>query len=178
MDIQEAWEKALGNTEIIRSRVKELMTFADTQVPYIFLSESLPDPQKTIVRRGQIVVEKPSIILPPHLPQFQGFEFEETLEVSREALTNFLLVRGVALPSLKYSNLTYSQDLMERRLNDTIKEISEGLQEKEDVQTGLVAGPEDCWQLSLLIFVCSQVVKNAEVDIKRLLDEHKKRKEN
>ena len=40
--------------------------------------------------------------------------------------------------------------------------------------TGLFIGPEDCWQFSVLIFVCSQILKSAEGDIQKLLDQYKK----
>ena len=175
MDMHGAWEKALKNTEIIRSRVQALLTFADTRVPYILLSESTLNIGDTVVRKGEVLVEKPSIVLPPNLPQFLGFDFEKETEFSKEAITNFLLVRGVTLPSLKYNNRTSSLNIHEGSLNGAIEYFSNQLQKEEDVHAGLIAGPEDCWQFSLLIFICSQVAKNAETDIKKLLDEYKKR---
>jgi len=59
MDMEEAWNKALRYTEIIRSRVQSLMTFKDTAVSYILLSESSINVGDTVVRRGEVVVEKP-----------------------------------------------------------------------------------------------------------------------
>ncbi|HOW36561.1 MAG TPA: hypothetical protein PL155_09145 [Candidatus Omnitrophota bacterium] len=175
MEIHEAWERALKNTEIIRSRVQALMTFADTKVPYVLLSESTINAGDTVVRKGEILVERPSLILPPNIPQFEGFEFEKDNRAGKEEVLNFLLVRGINLPSLKYNNKTYSLDIFEGRLNDAIRQHMELLQQKEDVHTGLITGPEDCWQFSALIFICTQVARSAEEDIKRLLDEYKKR---
>lgn len=176
MDIYSNWDKALRNTDIIRSRVQALMTFADTKVPYLFLAESTVNMGDTVVRKGEILVQKPSIILPPNIPQFQGFDFKDETPFEEAAITNFLLVRGIALPSLKYSNLTHSLDMYEGKLNAAITHYLEQLQAKEDVHTGLLTGPEDCWQFSVLIFICSQVAKNADTDIKKLLDEYKKKK--
>ena len=45
------------------------------------------------------------------------------------------------------------------------------LQQHENVHSGLIAGPEDCWQFSVILFVCSQVARSADGDIKRLLDD-------
>ncbi len=72
MNIQDAWEKALKKTKIIRPRAQELQTFSDTNLPYVFLAEALVNRGDTIVRQGEIKVEKPAIILPsnsyhPHL---------------------------------------------------------------------------------------------------------------
>jgi len=41
MDIHDSWEKALKATEIIRPRVQPLQTFEATQIPYVFLAESV-----------------------------------------------------------------------------------------------------------------------------------------
>jgi hypothetical protein len=171
MDIQEAWEKALKNTEIIRSRVKALLTFATTDLPYILLSASSVNLGDTVVRKGKVLVEKPSLILPSNLPQFEGFDFEKELHFNEDTITNFFLVRGVKFPSLKYNNQTYSLDIYEGRLDKAIKHFSDQLQRKEDVHSGLIVGPEDCWQFSLLIFVCSMVVKSADGDIKNILED-------
>jgi hypothetical protein len=175
MDIQEKWEKALKKTEIIRPRVQELLTFSATDLPYIFLSESSINIGDTVVRKGSVLIEKPSLILPVGLPQFEGFDFEKETDIDKDKLVNFLLVRGIKFPSLHYDNKTYSLDLFEDSLKNAIKHHHDKLQREENVNTGLIIGPEDCWQLSLLIFVCTQVIRQSDGDIKRLLDEFKKK---
>ena len=175
MDISKAWNKALKNTEIIRTRVQALMTFSQTVVPYIVLSESTINAGDTVVRKCEVVVEKPSLILPPNLPQFEGFEFEKDFSEDENSLINFLLVRGVTFPSLKYNNKTISLDIYEGKLKDAIGFHLEALQQEENVNTGLITGPEDCWQFSVLIFIASQIAKNADTDVKRLLEEYRKK---
>ncbi len=175
MNIHETWEKALKNTEIVRTRVQALMTFADTHVPYILLSESSLNVGDTVVRKGEVVVAKPALILPPNIPQFEGFELEDNFPSSQKEFLNFLYVRGVTLPSLKYQNKTYSLDVFEGKLSDAKKYYHELLQRKEDVGSGLILCPEDCWPFSLLIFICSQIAKNAQGDIQRILDDYQKK---
>ena len=175
MDIQDIWEKALRNTEIIRPRVQPLLTFSTTNLPYIFLSESLVNIGDTVVRRSEILVERPTIILPTNLPQFEGFDFEEKLHFNQDTLINFLFVRGIKFPSLKYNNKTYLLDVYEGNLKKAIKYYSDKLQREEDVHTGLIVGPEDCWQFSVLFFICSQVIKSSEGDIKKILEGFKKK---
>lgn len=177
MDAYEAWAKALKNTEIIRPRVQALMTFAETAISYILLSESSINLGDTVVRKGEVVVEKPSLILPPNIPQFDGFEFDDPQKTMDEnSITNFLLVRGIHLPSLKYNNKTNSLDVHEESLNKTVTYFKKQLQQEENVHAGLLIGPEDCWQFSILIFVCTQIVKNADIDIRNLFKEYKKKK--
>jgi hypothetical protein len=172
MDIQQNWEKALRYTEIVRPRIEGLATFSATSLPYILLSESEVNVGDTVVRKGMVMVEKPSLILPANLPQVKGFDINrETLSY----LTNFFLVRGVALPSLKYDNRIYSVDVYEDKLKNSIEHFADKLKMTEDVLTGLVVGPTDSWQFSLLIFAASQVERSAENDIKKIMEEWKKK---
>ena len=177
MDFEEMWGKALKNTEIIRTRVRSLSMIGDTSVPYLLLSESSINIGDTIVRKGEVLVQRPSLFIPPNNPQFEGFEFDEEDVLDQNSLINFLIVRGISLPSLRYDNKTSSMDIYEGKLSKAVKHHEAILQQQEDVQTGLLIGPEDCWQFSILIFVCSQIIKNADQDIQRLLDEYHRKKD-
>ena len=88
---------------------------------------------------------------------------------------NFLLVRGVAFPSLRYNNRTDSLDIYEGRLNKALEHYRNVLQRSEDVHTGLFTGTEDNWQFSVLIFICSQVARSADDDLKKLLEDYQKK---
>lgn len=178
MDFEKMWTKALKHTEIIRSRVQALSTLGDTQVPYVLLSESSINMGDTIVRKGQVLVQKPSLFIPPNNPQFEGFEFDHDAGFDQNSFINFLIVRGISLPSLRYDNKVHTLDVYDGKLSEAIKHFQKVLQQQEDVRAGLLAGPEDCWQFSLLIFICSQIMKNAEQDIRRLLDEYHRKKDN
>ena len=151
------------------------MSVSHTKVPYILLSESTINLGDTVVRRGEINVEKPSIIVPPNIPQFKGFEFEKE-NYEDNSVINFLLVRGVSFPSLKYDNHTSFLDIHEGKLSDAIKLYQSELEKAEDVHTGLIMGPEDCWQFSLLIFIATQIAKNADQDFRQLWEQFKKRR--
>ncbi len=175
MDIHEIWEKALKNTEIVRPRVQGLLTFKDTHLSYILLSESSINVGDTVVRKGEVIVEKPSLILPPNLPQFSGFEFEKDRQVDENSVMNFFLVRGITLPSLRYNNRTSALDIYEGSMSKAVSYHKEFLQQKENVHTGLLIGPEDCWQFSVLIYSCTQIVRNADTDLRNLMNAYKKR---
>jgi hypothetical protein len=171
MDMVDKWEKALKKTEIIRPRVQPLLTFATTEMPYIFLAESSLNIGDTIVRKGKVYAEKPAIVLPENLPLFEGFDFEDTMDTSESMVTNFLFVRGIRFPSYRYNNRVDSLDLAEGSLKKTEDIFRGRLQKKEDVHTGLIMGPEDCWQFSILIYICNTVARSADRDIRNMLDE-------
>lgn len=171
MNQYDAWLKALKHTQIIRARVRSLRTDGDTLMPYIFLSESLINKGDTVVRKGEVRIERPSIIVPPNMPQFEGFEFDSLGQSLPDSIANFFLVRGISVPSYHYNNRTNSLDIFEGRLIKAISYYRDELQRQENVSTGLIVGLEECWQFSILLYNCSQVIKNAGQDIQRLLDE-------
>ena len=177
MDIQALWDKARQHTEIVRLRLQDLATFEATVVPYIFLAESSLNQGDTVVRRGKVVIERPSIVLPSFSPQFEGFDFEKDLRVNDDAVATFLLVRGIQFPSLKYRHQISSLDLMEQPLQKAIEHWQQQLTVAEDIKTGLLIGPEESWQFSLLLLVGALVVRSAEGDLRRILDEWRKRQQ-
>jgi hypothetical protein len=175
MNSQDYWEKALKHTEIVRPRVQPLSVTASTQLPYIFLAESAVNAGDTVVRKGEVEVEKPALLLPSDLPQLQGFEPENQSEWDTEGMVNFLFVRGVRFPSFKYNNKVRHLDLYEGKLKQAVDYYLKQLQEKENLNTGLVIGPEECWQFSVLIFIGMQASRQAEGDVRRLWDDFWKR---
>ena len=177
MDVHSAWEKALQETNIVRSRVIGLQTFSETHVPYILLSPSTINEGDTVVRTGEVLVHRPSLILPPNIPQLEGFNFEGDDSFKEDTMINFLMVRGISLPSMKYDNKISSLNVFEGKIQAAIGVYGNQLQREENTSAGLICGPDDVWQLSLLIFVCSQIAKNSSVDIRRLLDEYHRKKD-
>ena len=177
MDLMELWEKARKQTELIRLRAQALATFEATVVPYVFLGESSLNAGDTVVRRGQVVIERPAIVLPSFSPQFEGFEFDPSWHLSDEAVATFLLVRGIQFPSLKYRHQVSSLEVFEGALAKAIEHFKTQLTISEDLKTGLVIGPEDAWQFSILLLVGALVVRSAEGDLRRLLEEWRKRQQ-
>jgi len=171
MDFYELWMRTLKQTRIIRSRVKSLRTDDDTPMPYIFLAESRMNRGDTVVRRGEVKIQKPSLILPPNMPQFNGFDFEDQTQAFPDSIANFFLVRGISIPSYHYNNTTCRLDVFEGGLERAVAHYQDELARQENVRTGLLSGPEECWPLSILLYNCTQVVKNAGQDIRRLLDD-------
>jgi hypothetical protein len=128
-----------------------------------------------VVREGQVVVEQPSLLLPQDHPYFEGFQFESDLHIHQDLLTSFLLVRGVRFPSFYYKNSIHHLDIFEGDLEKAARSFRQRLEREENVSTGLVTGPEDCWQFSVLIFISTHVLRSAPGDLKGLLDQLKNR---
>lgn len=171
MNLEEKWQKAIKETEIVRYRISQLLTFRPTDLPYIFLAESSINIGDTVVRKGKVLVHEASIILPYNTPYFEGFNFD----VNEDTLKSFLLVRGVSFPSFKYSNETSSLEIHEGSLDKAVKHFKDELEKIEDVASGLIVGPEDCWQFSILFFIINMVSRSIPNDLKKLLKDFKER---
>lgn len=175
MNLEESWGKAVRETEVVRYRISFLQTFKTTDIPYILLSESEVNIGDTVVRKGNVLVHEPSIILPRNYPIFEGFDLEDSYHTDKNVMGSFFLLRGITFPSLKYHHKTSTLDVVEGSLEKVIKYYKDQLERKEDIRTGLIVGPGDCWQLSVLIFVCGIVARSADKDVIRLLEELKKK---
>lgn len=175
MDLQELWSKALKNTEIVRPRVQSVSSTADTRLPYLFLAPSEVNPGDTVVRSGEVTLTKPSLILPQTFAHLEGFDLEKDLRYGPDTVINFMLVRGVQLPSLKMSNTTARVDIHEGRLEQARSWYAERLVRAEDTSTTLLAGAPDAWQFSILLFVALQAQRSADRDLRALLEEWKRR---
>ncbi len=173
MDIEQIWKKALKETEIYRQRLDFLPTFEGVDLSYILLSKSEFSPQDTVVRKGSVYVSRPMILMPPDYPIFEGFDFKEVTGLSQDSIQSFLYMRGIRLPSLKYYNKTYTMDIMEVPLEDVLKDIGNKLERMEDIHTGLIVGPNDIWQFSLLIYVANIVARSIGNDIRKMMDDNK-----
>ena len=175
MDLEEKWNRALTQTEIVRFRISYLATFETTAIAYIFLAESAVNLGDTIVRRGKVLVQKPAIILPEDMPQFEGFEFEKDYQVNADMVRMFLLLRGVSFPSLKYEHEISKLDIYEGPLEKARVYFKQELERTENVETGLIIGSEDTWQFSLLIYVGLLISKSLPSDLRKLWERLKDR---
>ena len=169
MDMQEQWEQAVRETEIVRSRVLPLSATQATRLPYRFLAESSLNAGDTVVRTGQVVVTKPWIALPTGTPHLEGFSMDEARPIDPDFLVNFLLVRGISFPSLRYRHELSTLEVREGPLADAVAQYRRQLEEREDVTCGLLVGPENLWQWSVLIFVATLIGRSAHDDLRRLL---------
>ena len=175
--MQELWDKARKHTEVLRMRLPELPTFEAADVPYVFLAESSVNRGDTVVRKGNVTIERPAIVLPNFSPQFEGFEFDTNPEINADAVATLLLVRGIHFPSLRYHHQVGSLDVVDGALQKAIDNAQDQLRRAEDTKTGLVIGSEDAWQFSILLLVGAMVVRQAEGDLRRILEAWRRRQQ-
>jgi len=170
IDLEKKWNEAIKKTKIIRTRYAKLNTFNKTILPYVLINRSTINKGMTVIREGKVEVLPAMIHLPDGSPIFDGFNFFDTTEYSDETIKTFLLVRGIKLPSLKYSNDETKLDLSEKTVDEVVKDYQELLARKEDLDTGIILGIPEVWQFSLLIYILSNITKSLNNDIKNIFD--------
>ncbi|MFC1593229.1 hypothetical protein ACFL4C_04370, partial [Candidatus Omnitrophota bacterium] len=154
-------------------RVSYLPAFESKEITYIFLAKSSVNLGDTVLRRGKIVINRPAIILPEDTPQFEGFDFENNYQANADMVRMFLLVRGISFPSLKYEHEISKLDIYEGHLDKAKGYFKHELERTEDVEAGLIVGPEDCWQFSLLIYVGLLVSRSLPSDLRKLWERYR-----
>jgi hypothetical protein len=156
--------------------IKRLLTFGSTQFNYIFLASSLVNDGDTVVRKGNFVIDQPTIVLPRNSASFEGFSAQESGGITDEDLSSFFYVRGISFPSLKYINELYELDVFEGSLAQAEKNFMSQVREREDIATAIMIGADTSWQFSTILTACQMIDAHIDHDLKAILDKIKKKK--
>jgi len=175
MSIENFWDESLKNTEIVRLPIKRLLTFENTRFDYIFLAPSLVNKGDTVVRKGQLEIDRPALILPQPGPSFEGFDSDDPAGIHGEQLSSFFYVRGIKMPSLSYKNESYTIDLFEGSLAKAEKVFVEQVRLQESISTGIVIGKDTSWQFSLLLMGCHMIDAHVDNDLQKILKRIRKK---
>ncbi len=106
-NFKEYWRR----TEVIREYQRTLYTFGDMELPYVFVAEHSRFSDRTVVKKGVVMLQKPHILLPKYYggPEFsEGFEHAEAIPA--EAV---YLFRAMRLPYSRITNRLVAEEGME-----------------------------------------------------------------
>ena len=159
------WQK----TEVIREYEKMLYTFGDMTLPYIFVAEHRGYPDRTLVRKGIVYIQKPSIVLPG---RSQGPEFKDGFEHSDALPPDAIyIMRSMGLPYSQITNKQLAKDEIEYgRLQAVIDQFSDKLTEHEDTDTGLIKGLMAGADISLMRYALGLMLKSAPENVRQFFD--------
>ena len=163
MEMEEALKLAQADTQFIRVRKNLLYTFGTTRLPYICLSQSLARPDDIIVRRGEVMADKPQIAVPGLDFSFEGFSgADEDLEADTLAI---LLARRISMPPSKYVNKAGGEVMETGPIAAAIDRALNRLDSDNDIRTAVISAPEKVWGLSVLLYIGSQVARSAPSNV-------------
>jgi hypothetical protein len=170
---QDKFKEYWKRTEVIREYQRMLYTFGDMNLPYVFVAEHSRFKDRTLVRRGIILFQKPQILLPHY---YGGPEFKEGFEhasaIPAEAAYIF---RAMKLPFSHITNKLAAEELIEYGgLQDVLYRFDKEMENQEDSETGLIKGILEGADISLMRYSLGLVIKSARGNVKEFF-EHLKR---
>ncbi|MHC4132421.1 MAG: hypothetical protein ACYSSP_12880 [Planctomycetota bacterium] len=171
---EENFRQYWSQTEIIREYQRILFTFGDMELPYVFVAENRQLTDRTVVRKGTMFLQKPRIVLPGQArgPEFEGFEHPDTFgqEIA-------YLFRAAKLPYSHITNRPIAQEKLEYgRVGDVMERIVKEMDLHNDTDTGLIKGPLEGIDVSLIRYSFGLAIKSAPENISEFLEHIRKQK--
>ncbi len=161
-----AFQKLLRQIEVVHAPSHALATFGATNLAYHLLSPIDKLPDRTRLRRGTVVSQKPKILTPDALKErFQGFgrkasEFAELLTPAYRDL----------LRALEYS--FKNQDLTTRVITASPQDVAERIQadlgKREAQSEAIIRCPDSAWGLALMKFTLDHTARSFPVHVRDL----------
>ena len=169
MNLDEQFRLIIQKTKVLKTPKHRLSTFGQTKISYFFLSEVKGFKDRSRMRQGLVIAEKPQIITPDFMRNpYQGFgkkanSFGEWL--GEKYGTNFKGLEYKFKNESKSTNIEYSSLSI---LSDMVKKR---LEAGESQQNAIIQGPDTAWQISILKFIMDECMASFVSNI-RELDEH------
>jgi len=139
-----------AKTEILRMPRQLIATFSPTSIHYYVLTES--ENGKTIIRKGQLIWERPRLFTPIYLLNL--------LEIRKRESQDHGVLEAMVREKPDAALISYRRE--ENKLQETkvtlesVHEVSqkliEILDEGGDISTGIIKGVEESWEISLSVF--------------------------
>lgn len=151
----EGIEHAVRHTEILRLPKQVLATFGTTNIGYYLLTEPVysgleKGVTETVVREGRVVAERPRIVTPYYLSQFEGFSPDA------KRYFNILIKKyGPNAPGLFYSyrNEPKGLTIVAGSLVSVVDKINAEIDKRGDPLVTIIKGEDELWDVSLLKFI-------------------------
>lgn len=169
MDPKKYFENVLKKTNILKSPKKRLSTFGETRINYFYLSEIEGFNDRSHLREGLVIAEKPKIITPELLrKRFEGFG-DETDDFGKWLSENYGdLFRGL---EYHFKNEMSSSHIEHSPLKSLAKEIEKRLEDDALYHSTIIQGPDETWQISLMKFIVDECLSSFTQNIQDL-NEH------
>jgi len=162
-------------TEVIREYQRMLFTFGDMELPYVLVAEHSRLRDRTIVRKGIVLIQRPHILLPSY---YGGPEFKEGFEhanaIPPEAV---YLLRAMQMPYSQITNKPVGEEEMEYgNLQSVLDKFDKEMESQEDTETGLIKGVLNGADISLMRYSLGLAIKSAPGNVKEFFEHLRRRR--
>ncbi len=170
-NFNECWK----STEVIREYQRMLFTFGDMELPYVLAAEHDRLRDRTVVRKGVVLIQRPHILLPSY---YGGPEFKEGFEhanaIPPEAV---YLLRSIGMPFSQITNKPIGEETIEYgNLQSVLDTFAGKMEAREDTETGLIKGVLKGADISLMRYALGLAIKSAPGNVKEFFEHLRRRR--
>lgn len=161
--------KFLQQIQLVRQPKKLLSTFGATRIQYNLVSKVEDLEDKTRLRRGWVVSERPKILTPDALrDRFEGFG-EDAKEFSDWINSQYRdLLRAL---EYRFRNEGLSTQVLSQEPLATAARIREDMDSRDVAQGAVIVCPDAAWSLALMRFTLEEAARSFPTNV-RDLDVH------
>ncbi len=172
---REKFNEYWRSTEVIREYKRMLFTFGAMELPYVLVAEHSRLRDRTIVRKGVVLLQRPHILLPPH---YGGPEFKEGFEHANAMPPEALyLLRAMQVPYSQISNKPIAEEQIEYgSVQSVLDQFVKEMESREDTETGLIKGVLDGADISLMRYSMGLAIKSAPGNVSEFFEHLRRRR--
>lgn len=156
---------ALENTKVLHEPDRRIDTFGSTQFEFQMLSELMDQVNVTRVRVGRIQAEKPLILRPDGMEDwdFEGFGAEGA--AFGEWVKNNIKNLAILKYGFQFKRSEVSEELVHEPLDAVADRLKENLRVSGNPMTAIIQAVDDTWEISLLRFTFEMIEKSHSINI-------------
>lgn len=172
---REEFRKYWSATEVIREYQRMLFTFGDMELPYVLAAEHSRFRDRTVVRKGVVLVQRPQILLPSY---YGGPEFKEGFEHANAVpLEAVYLLRAMGMPYSQITNKPVGEQVIELGgLQRVLDKLAREMEGQGDTETGLIKGILDGADISLMRYSLGLAIKSVQGNVKEFFEHMRRRR--
>lgn len=156
---------ALENTKVLHEPDRRIDTFGSTQFEFQMVSELMDQVNVTRVRVGRIQADKPLIVRPDGMEDwdFEGFGEEGAAfgEWVKENMKNLAILKY----GFQFKRTEVSEELVHEPLAAVVDRLRENLRVSGNPMTAIIQAVDDTWEVSLLRFTFEMIEKSHNINI-------------
>ncbi|MFT5467346.1 MAG: hypothetical protein ACI8UO_002450 [Verrucomicrobiales bacterium] len=155
---------AFETTRVLYEPDRRIDTFGSTEFKFRLVTELMDSVNQVRVRSGRISAEKPTILRPESLSDFQFEGFGE----QADAFSEWLEQNSGKFAFLKYGFNFKRSDVSENIVHDSIDIVSDRVltevRDSGDPSTVVIAGIDEAWEICLLRFTLQMIDRSQEIN--------------
>ena len=172
---RENFNECWRSTEVIREYQRMLFTFGDMELPYVLAAEHSQFRDRTVVRKGVVLIQRPHILLPSYYggPEFiEGFEHANAIPPDAVCL-----LRSIGMPFSQITNKPVGEETIEYgNLQAVLDGLSAKMEAHEDTETGLIKGVLKGADVSLMRYALGLAIKSAPGNVREFFEHLRRRR--